>query len=83
MERKSMSGESSMWIKAVAPERVAELFHNCENALGVCGKGSESGSWNESAQPQSSPMTGAADSELESAKSHEYFSQPGEAEWGC
>jgi hypothetical protein len=83
MERKSMSGESSMWIKAVAPERVAELFRNYENALKICGKGSESGSWNESAQPQSSPMTGAADSELESAKSHEYFSQPGEAEWGC
>ena len=72
-----------MWIKAVAPECVAELFHNYENALGICGKGSESVSWNESAQPQNSPMTGAADSELESAKSREYFSQPGEAEWGC
>jgi hypothetical protein len=71
-----------MWIKAAAPECVSELFHNYENALGICGKGSESGSWNESAQRQSSPMTGA-DSELESAKSHEYFSQPGEAEWGC
>ena len=66
-----------------APERVAELFHNYENAPGICGKGSESGSRNESTQPQSSPMAGAADSELESAKSHQYFSQPGEAEWGC
>ena len=65
-----------------APERVAELFHNYENAPGICGKGSESGS-RESAQPQSGPMAGAADSELESAKSHQYFSQPGEAEWGC
>ena len=72
-----------MCTKAIAAERVAELFHSYENALGICGKESESGSWNESAQTRSSPMTGAADSELESAKSHEYFSQPGEAEWGC
>jgi hypothetical protein len=67
----------------VAPERVAELFHNYEKALGICGKGSESGSWNDSAPSQSSPMTAAADSEIEPAKSHKYFSQPGEAEWGC
>ena len=72
-----------MKIKAEVPERAAELFHNYENALGICGKGSESGSRNESAQPQSSPIASAADSDLESAKSHQYFSQPGEAEWGC
>jgi hypothetical protein len=72
-----------MWIKEVAPERVAELFHNYEQALGICGKGSESGSWNDSAHSLSSPMTAAADSEIDSAKSHKYFSQPGEAEWGC
>jgi hypothetical protein len=72
-----------MWIKAAAPERVAELFHNYEKALGICGKGRESGSWNESAQPQSNPITSPADSGPESAKSHEYFAQPGEAEWGC
>lgn len=70
-----------MWIEAVAPEDVAELFHNYEKALGIRGKGSESGTRNESAQPQSSPMTRAADSGLESAKSNEYFSQPGEAKW--
>jgi len=72
-----------MWIKAEAPERVAELFHNHEKALGICGKGSESGSWNESAQLQSSPLTRAADPGLESAKSHEYFSRPREAEWAA
>jgi DNA-binding FrmR family transcriptional regulator len=83
MERELATGESSMWIKAAAPERVAELFHNHEKAPGICGKGSESGSWNESAQLQSSPMTRAADSGLESAKSHGYFSRPGEAEWAA
>jgi hypothetical protein len=44
-------------------ERVAELFHNYQNALGVFGKGSESGSRQESIQPEKSPMTPAADSE--------------------
>jgi hypothetical protein len=73
-----------MWIKQLAPERIAELFQNYQRALGAFGpKGSESGSWNESAQPPSSPMTRAADSGLKSAKSHEYFPKPGEAEWGC
>jgi hypothetical protein len=71
-----------MWIKAVDPERVAELLHNYKNALGIGGKGSESGSRNESAQRQSIPMTRATDSGIESAR-HEYFLQPGEAEWGC
>jgi hypothetical protein len=71
-----------MWIRAVAPESVAELFHNYEIALGICGKGSESGSWNESEQSQS-PMNRAEDSGSQSAKSHKYFSQPREADWGC
>jgi len=82
---KADTGESRMWIKAVAPECVAEFFHNYENALGICGKGSESGSCNESTKPQRSPspMTQATDAGLESAKSYKYFSHPGEAEWGC
>jgi hypothetical protein len=72
-----------MWIKAVGAERVAELFHNYENALGICRKGSESGSWNEAAQPQKSAMNATSNSGLESTKSHEYFSQQGAAESGC
>jgi hypothetical protein len=41
-----------MWIEEVAPERVAELFHNYEHALRVFGKGSESGSWEEWEHPR-------------------------------
>ena len=72
-----------MWIKAVSPECVAELFHNYENALGICGKGSESGSRDDAAQPQSGSMANARDCGLKSEKSHAYVSEPGEAEWGC
>jgi len=79
----SPDGRSVMWIAYAGPERVAEFLHNYQNALGVCGKGSESGSRQESAQPEKSPMTPAAEPELESTKSHEYFAQPGDAEWGC
>jgi hypothetical protein len=58
MEGKSATGELGMWIKAMGPESVAELFHNYEIALGICGKGSESGSSNESEQSQSSMHRG-------------------------
>ena len=41
-----------MWIEAVAPERIAELFENYQSALGVLGpKGSECGSSKEPPQP--------------------------------
>jgi len=63
-----------MWIREAAPEQVTELFHNYQHALGICGKGSESGSWKESAQ---------SGTPAESAESREYFAQPGEADWGC
>jgi len=63
-----------MWIEDATPERVTELFQNYGYALGVLGKGSESGSWKESAQPGKL---------VESVESREYFAQPGEAEWGC
>ena len=72
-----------MWIAEAPAERVAGLLHNYQNALNVFGKGSESGSRQESAQPEKSPMTPAAKLELESTMSHEYFAQPGDAEWGC
>ena len=72
-----------MWIQEAEPAQVAELFHNYQNAYGVFGKGSESGSPQESGEADKSPATPAADSNLESKKSHEFFAQPGEAEWGC
>jgi hypothetical protein len=73
-----------MWIEEVAPQRVAERFQNYQCALGVFGpKGSESGSWKESTQPEKNRMTAAADVEFESVESREHFAQPGEAEWGC
>ena len=72
-----------MWINAVSPECVAELFHNYENALGICGKGSESGSRDEEPQPQRSRMNATRNSKPDSTRSREYFTEPGEAEWGC
>jgi hypothetical protein len=83
-----------MWTKEVAPERLAELFHRYHQALmpESSGKGSEGrGSWKEVPQQEKSRLVAAARLallELESmasgrAKSRPYFSQPGEAEWGC
>ena len=80
-----------MWTEEVAPERLAELFHNYQHALEVFGKGSESGSWKEIAQPQKDRLVAAARltlMELHSAanevrRSRRYFAEPGEAEWGC
>jgi len=72
-----------MWIKEAEPAQVAELFHNYQNAFGVCGKGSECGSLRESGEAEKSAISPAVDSNLESRKSHEFFAQPGEAEWGC
>jgi hypothetical protein len=71
-----------MWIAEAPAECVAELFHNYQNALNVFGKGSESGS-PASVPPEKSPKKPASDSEPESTRSHEYFAQPGEADWGC
>ena len=72
-----------MWIAEAEPEQAAELFHSYQNALRICGKGSESGSRQEPAQSENNPIASGAHAGVESAKSHEYFSQPGEAEWGC
>jgi hypothetical protein len=52
---------------------LAELLHNYEEALQVFGKGSESASGNEAAQPE----------KTRPANDHRCFAQPGEAEWGC
>ena len=72
-----------MWIKSASPELVAELFHNYKTALGICGKGSESGSRNEEPQSQRSRMNATRNSKPDSTRSREYFTEPGEAEWGC
>jgi hypothetical protein len=48
-----------MWIEAVAPEPIAELFANYRSALGVFGpKGSECGSWKESQQQEKTQPPG-------------------------
>jgi hypothetical protein len=83
-----------MWIREVAPERLAELFHRYQQALlpGEPGNpGDERGSWREVPQKEKSRLVAAARLallELESmtserAKSRQYFAQPGDAEWGC
>jgi hypothetical protein len=72
-----------MWITEATPEQVAELLHNYESALGICGKGSESGAKNESIQPYNNATTRTSNSGFQSQKRHNYFSRPGEAEWGC
>ncbi|MFZ1007616.1 MAG: hypothetical protein WAN65_12310 [Candidatus Sulfotelmatobacter sp.] len=88
-----------MWINEVAPERLAQLFHHYHQALTPesSGKGSEvRAEWKEVPQQEKNRMVAAARLallELESmtdekvtnerAKSRQYFSQPGEAEWGC
>lgn len=49
-----------MWIQEVTPERLAELFHNYQQALQVSGKGSESGSWKETEQRERNRLVAAA-----------------------
>lgn len=83
-----------MWVDEVAPERLAELFHHYQQALesepaGTSREGRPG--WKEVSPQKKSRMVAAARLallELESitkdrGKSHEYFAQPGEAEWGC
>jgi hypothetical protein len=79
-----------MWIEEVAPERLAEFFHHHHKALEVFGKGTEDGSWKEMAKPEKNHLVAAArlillldSTKKESAKSRQYFAEPGEAEWGC
>ena len=83
-----------MWIQDVAPERLAELFHHYHQALTpeMAGKRSErENSWKEVAPQEKNRLVAAARLALlelesmtnEKANSHQYFAQPGEAEWGC
>jgi hypothetical protein len=82
-----------MWTKEIAPERLAELFHHYHQALTaeVSGKGSEGTGWKEIPQPEKNRLVAAArlallelhSSNAPDRNSHEYFAQPGEAEWGC
>ena len=80
-----------MWIEELAPERFAEFVRHYHQALEACGKGSESGSWKEMAKPEKNRLVAAArlivfeldSTKNKSAKSRQYFAQPGEAEWGC
>lgn len=78
-----------MWIEEVAPERLAEFFHHYHKALEAFGKRSENGCWKEMAKPAENHSGAAAclilllDLNKKSAKSRQYFAEPGEAEWGC
>lgn len=80
-----------MWIEEVAPERLAEFLRHYHQALEVSGEESESGSSEERARPEKNRLVAAAYLillELDSTKnkpvkSRQYFSEPGEAEWGC
>jgi len=80
-----------MWIEEAAPERLAEFFLHYHKALEVFSKRSENGSWKEIANPEKNRLVAAAHLILveldstgnESAKSRQYFAEPGQAEWGC
>jgi hypothetical protein len=82
-----------MWTQEVAPERLAELFHHYQRALlpEVVQKGSgDPDSWKEMPAQKKNRLVAAARLtllELESVSkpmvSREFFSQPGQAEWGC
>jgi hypothetical protein len=83
-----------MWIHEVAPEGLAELFHHYHQALTPEPSGARSegrDSWKEVSPQEKSRLVAAARLALlelesmknESAKSRQYFAQPGEAEWGC
>lgn len=83
-----------MWIHEIAPERLAELFHNYQKAMmpEISGKGSEAGStWEEMPLPDTNRLVAVArltllelgSTETKENSSRQYFAQPGEAEWGC
>jgi len=80
-----------MWIEELAPERLAEFIRHYHQAMEEFGKGSESGSWKEMANPEKNRLVAAARLVLleldstrnEPAKPRKYFAEPGKAEWGC
>jgi hypothetical protein len=80
-----------MRIEEITPERLAEFFHHYYQVLEASGKGSESDSWKEMAEPEKNRLVAAARLTLleldstkdDAAKSRQYFAEPGEAEWGC
>ena len=83
-----------MWIHEVAPERLAELFHHYHQALTPdpsAARNGDRGSWKEIPPQEKGRLVAAARLALlelesmknQSAKSRQYFAQPGEAEWGC
>jgi hypothetical protein len=92
-EQQLSGGQNIMWVSEIAPERLAELFHHYQRALGseIQGKDSEAAAWKEVPQQERNRMVAAARLallELESAvnsriRSREYFAHAGEAEWGC
>lgn len=60
-----------MWIKQADPACVAELFHNYQSALGGFGpKGSECGSWNDSAEKNETTVAEDKESETMGSREH-------------
>ncbi len=83
-----------MWVREIAPERLAELFHHYHQALTAepsRNRSEISSSWNEIPPQEKNRLVAAArlailelDSPKNKAmKSRPYFAQPGDAEWGC
>ena len=80
-----------MWNQEVSRERLAEFLRYYHQALEVLDKDSESSCWKEMAKPEKNRLVAAArlilleldSTKNESAKSQQYFAEPGEAEWGC
>jgi hypothetical protein len=79
-----------MWVEQIEPEKLAELLHHYQQALGVFPDGSEDRSWQTMAQPERTRLVAAArltllelDSDShEQQTSRSYFAEPGKAEWG-
>jgi len=79
-----------MWIEQVEPEKLAELLHHYQQALGVFADGSENHSWDRMTQPDRTRLVAAArltlleldSSDHEQQTSRPYFAEPGKAEWG-
>jgi hypothetical protein len=83
-----------MSTQEVSAEQLAELFHQCQQALGPdfrCANKAGAETWEQVPQQEKSRLIAAAHMALleltstarEREDSRRYFAKPGEAEWGC
>jgi hypothetical protein len=83
-----------MSIQEVSAEKLAELLHHYQQALGPdfdCESKPDAAAWEQVSQPEKKRLVAAArlallelrsmDREAEDSK--RYFAKPGQAEWGC